>query len=96
MNAAILNQNIVTLIVPAGNYPFVHIRNVSPNTVWLSYDGMAATLTTVNGWMLFGDAAAKGEILMLNNDGVKPIFTKNIYALAIAAGTSELRIAGID
>ena len=73
----------------AGDRDFVHIQNGATD-IYLKYDGSATTLTAANGCKL-----AAGEWLILNNDGTRKIFNKEVRAIT-SAGTSDVRVMGTD
>lgn len=76
-------------IVPAGNRDFVHIQNVSTETIYFKYDGSATALTTANGMPVPPDG-----FLILNNDGSRNLFNKAIFAIHGGAGNQEIRVQG--
>jgi hypothetical protein len=82
-----------TLIVAAGNRDFLHIYNNGSATVYVCYDSdlttATSTLATTNGIPI----PAGGE-RQLNNDGMKQIFTKPVYAVHGSGSAQELRVQG--
>lgn len=78
-----------TAVIAGGNYDFVHIRNESGVTMYLSYDGDLTALTVANGMPL-----KTGEFIMINNDSSRQTFRKPIMAVHGDAGAQELRVQG--
>lgn len=78
-----------TIIAAAsGDRRFVHIQNVSDTDMYLAYDGAAAA-TTAAGFLL-----AAGQTLMLNNDGMRDMFNRDVYAIHAGVGNKEVRVQG--
>lgn len=76
-------------VASAGNRDFIHVQNVSDSDVYVKYDGDSTALTTANGLKI-----AAGDILVLNNDGHRNVFTRELWAIHGAAGNKEVRIQG--
>jgi hypothetical protein len=81
----------VTTVIAAGNYDFIHIKNISDTTIYFSYDGSATTLTTSNGLPVAPD-----ETLVLHNDGTRVIFRHPIKCIHTGVGSKALRVQGSD
>ncbi len=85
-----------TLLVPAGNRDFIHIYNNGTAKVFLSYDGedqgdgASNPLTIDNGLPL-----EPGDTLILNNDGNRNVFNKEIWGITADASDQEMRIQGV-
>lgn len=79
----------VAEIVSAGNRDFVHIQNVSDETIYFKYDGSATALTTSNGMPV-----PPAGFLILNNDGSRNLFNKSISAIHGGTGNKEVRVQG--
>lgn len=73
-------------LAPAGPRDFLHIYNVGDTEVFISYDGLDATVA-------LGVPMQPGGNIQLNNDGAKPIFTRRVTAIGQA--TWLLRIQGV-
>lgn len=87
---AISVGTISTPVCPAGNRDFVALfNNDASATVYLSFDGDAAALTTANGFPLPAQ-----QSLFLNNVSVHNSINKAINAIC-ASGTVDLRAQGI-
>lgn len=78
-----------TLVVPSGNYKFIHIQVLTTDT-YFKYDGSDTALTTSNGIKV-----TAGNFLNLNNNGTKNIFNHDIYGIT-ASGTADIRVQGTD
>ena len=78
------------LIAAAGHRDFIHIQNNGAADIFVKYDGDADALTAANGVKV-----AIGEWLCLNNDGMRPIFNKEVRAIT-AAGSSDIRVMGVE
>lgn len=78
-----------TTVIAPGNYPFIHIFNNSGDgtVIYVSYDGDDPTVAA-------GMPILDGTYLQLNNDGVKPLFTRGLKAIHGGSGTKELRVQG--
>lgn len=77
-------------IAPAGDRDFVHVQNNGATDIFVKYDGSATALTAANGVKV-----AAGEWLVLNNDGSKKIFNKEVRGIT-SAGSSDVRVMGVD
>ena len=67
--------------------PFIHLYNVSDSNVYVCYDGSVATVAT-------GVPLPPGGVMMLNNDGNKPIFVSDLSLITDGVGNKEVRIQG--
>lgn len=76
-------------IANAGNRDFLHVQNVSDTDIYLKYDGTETALTTANGMKL-----EAGAFLILNNDGMRNLFDKEVWAIHGSSGNKEVRIQG--
>ena len=73
--------NSVVKFAAAGNRDFFHIcvpLNATAN-LWVCYDGDSNGPNMTAGQ---GTQVAPGQTLQLNNDGIKNIFTHDIYAIS--------------
>lgn len=77
-------------IAPAGDRDFLHIQNNSAGDIYLKYDGDADEVTAAAGVKL-----AAGEWLILNNDGTRRIFNKEVRGIMLA-GTADIRVMGAE
>ena len=74
-----------TQVVSAGHCDFIHIYNNSDTIVYISYDGNVATAAA-------GIPILAQQTFQLNNDGVKPIYTRGVTAIHSGSGAKELRV----
>lgn len=77
-------------ICAAGDRDFLHIQNNGATDIFVKYDGSATALTAANGVKV-----AAGEWLVLNNDGTRKIFNKEVRGIT-SAGSSDVRVMGTD
>lgn len=88
---AIQVTNVATKICDPGNRDFIHILNNSDVTIYFSYDGDAATVTTA-----LGIPIGPGQPLTLENTGPRQLFTKAVYAIhGAGAVNKEVRVQGV-
>lgn len=79
------------LLAAAGHRDFLHVQNTDAAiNIFVKYDGDSDALTSANGMRL-----APGDWLVLNNDGVRKIFDKEVRAIA-ASGSVDVRVAGVE
>lgn len=73
-------------LAAAGPREFIHIYNSGSSPVYISYDGMDATVED-------GMPILAGATYQLNNDGTKPLFVKRVTAIGTEAW--ELKLQGV-
>lgn len=76
---------VAATVVNPGFCDFIHIYNNSDVTIYISYDGTAATTAA-------GMPILAGQTYQLNNDGSKQIFVKGVSAIHASSGSKEIRI----
>jgi hypothetical protein len=90
-NVSVLNGAVPTLVLPAGNRSFVHIYNGSAVSISVMYDGDdPLTFTTPTK----GIPLAAGQLLVLENSGLREMYNKAIYAIHADVAPQNLRVMG--
>lgn len=79
-----------TQISAGGHYAFAHIYNDSDTTIYIGYDGDAASVDVNKGYPLLPTG-----LFTLENYGTKELFMSPIYAVHGAGVGKNVRVQGV-